>query len=341
MCGITGCVAFHRDLPAERDTIEAMTATMECRGPDAEGTWFDRHAALGHRRLAVIDIAGGAQPMSVDTPDGAVAITYSGEAYNYTELRAELKGRGHRFHTDSDTEVVLRGYLEWGTAVVERLNGMFAFAVWDAREERLTMARDRMGIKPFYYYPTSDGVLFGSEPKAILAHPDVRPTVGLTGMREAMSFSKTPGQAIWDGMYELVPGTVATVDRSGLRTHTYWSLRSTTHADDRETTVGRVRELMDDIVDRQLVADVPRCVLLSGGLDSSAITGLAASKLAAQGEKVRSFAVDFAGQAENFQPDELRDTPDTPFVHDVANHVGSEHSDIVLAADTLADPKVR
>lgn len=341
MCGITGCVGFHHDVGADRKTIEAMSATMDCRGPDAGGTWLDHHVALGHRRLAVIDIEGGAQPMSVDADGGQVAITYSGEAYNYTELRSELRTRGHRFRTDSDTEVVLHGYLEWGTSVVERLNGMFAFAIWDSREERLIMARDRMGIKPFYYYPTADGVLFGSEPKAILAHPDTRRVVDLDGMREALSFSKTPGHAIWSGMYELVPGTVATVDRSGLRTHTYWSLQSTTHTDDREATVEHVRELMDDIVARQLVSDVPRCVLLSGGLDSSAVTGLAAAQLAEKDEKVRSFAVDFAGQTENFTPDDMRATPDGPFVHDVANHVGSQHSDIVLAAETLADPAVR
>ncbi|GDY32568.1 asparagine synthase (glutamine-hydrolyzing) [Gandjariella thermophila] len=341
MCGIAGWVSFDRDLATERATVDAMTETMACRGPDARGTWIDGPAALGHRRLAVIDIEGGAQPMSVDTPDGAVAMTYSGEAYNYAELKEELRRRGHRFRTESDTEVVLHGYLEWGEAVVDRLNGMYAFAIWDSRTRRLVMVRDRMGIKPFYFYRTPDGVLFGSEPKAILANPLAKRVVDADGLRELMSFSKTPGHAIWSGMREVVPGTLVVVDADGLRERTYWKLSTREHTDDQDTTVGRVRELLDDIVRRQLVADVPRCVLLSGGLDSSAITALSARQLAAHDEKVRSFAVDFVGQAENFKPDDLRATPDTPYVHDVAQHVASQHRDIVLDHHTLADPEVR
>ena len=165
MCGITGWVSFRRNLRYERPTVRAMTETMSCRGPDDEGIWIGQHVALGHRRLAVIDPPGGRQPMTVDTGNGEVAIVYSGEAYNYTELRAELGRRGHRFRTDSDTEVVLHAYLEWGAALASRLNGMYAFAIWDSRQNRLIMVRDRMGIKPFYYYEIMDGVLFGSEPK--------------------------------------------------------------------------------------------------------------------------------------------------------------------------------
>ncbi|MFH9089548.1 asparagine synthase (glutamine-hydrolyzing) [Streptomyces sp. NPDC017673] len=341
MCGITGWVSFDRDLTAEATTLHAMTETMACRGPDDRGTWTEGPAALGHRRLAIIDLPGGRQPMSLPTPEGTVALVYSGEAYNFTELRRELMDRGHRFTTDSDTEVVLHGYLEWGDAVAERLNGMYAFAVWDGRVDKLVMIRDRMGIKPFYYQPTADGVLFGSEPKAILANPLVRPRVTLDGLRELFVMVKTPGHAFWDGMREVEPGTVVTVDRSGLSTRVYWRLETRPHTDDRDTTIVTVRSLLDDIVRRQLVADVPRCTLLSGGLDSSAMTALAARQLAAQGEKVRSFAVDFVGQTDNFVADELRGTPDTPFVHDVARLAGTDHQDIVLDADALADPAVR
>ena len=217
--------------------------------------------------------------MTVDTPQGTVALVYSGETYNFTELRRELARRGHRFTTDSDTEVVLRGYLEWGEAVAERLNGMYAFALWDGRHDKLVMIRDRMGIKPFYYYETPDGVLFGSEPKAILANPLARARVTLDGLRELFTFVKTPGHAVWDGMHEVEPGTVVTVDRTGLRRHVYWQLETRPHTDDRDTTVATVRDLLDDIVRRQLVSDVPRCTLLSGGLDSSAMTALAARQL--------------------------------------------------------------
>ncbi|MFD6026502.1 asparagine synthase (glutamine-hydrolyzing) [Streptomyces griseoluteus] len=341
MCGITGWVSFDRDLGAEDSVLDAMTETMACRGPDDRGVWAEGPAALGHRRLAIIDLPGGRQPMSVRTPRGNVALVYSGEAYNFTELRRELTDRGHRFTTDSDTEVVLRGYLEWGDTVAERLNGMYAFAVWDGRDHKLVMIRDRMGIKPFYYHPTADGVLFGSEPKAILANPLVRPRVTLDGLRELFTMVKTPGHAVWDGMREVEPGTVVTVDRSGPRTRVYWRLETRPHTDDRDTTIATVRTLLDDIVRRQLVADVPRCTLLSGGLDSSAITALAAGQLAERGEKVRSFAVDFAGQADNFVADELRQTPDTPFVHDVARLAGTDHQDIVLDVQSLADPAAR
>ncbi|MEV6793416.1 asparagine synthase (glutamine-hydrolyzing) [Streptomyces sp. NPDC051320] len=341
MCGITGWVSYDRDIRGETATLDAMTETMACRGPDDRGTWISGPVGLGHRRLAIIDLPGGRQPMELQTPQGTLAVVYSGETYNFTELRRELTGRGHRFTTESDTEVVLHGYLEWGEAVAERLNGMYAFAVWDGRSQKLVMIRDRMGIKPFYYYPTPDGVLFGSEPKAILANPLARARVGLDGLRELFAFVKTPGHAFWEGMHEVEPGTVVTVDHGGLRHHVYWSLETRPHPDDRDTSIARVRELLEDIVERQLVSDVPRCTLLSGGLDSSAMTALAARKLAESGETVRSFAVDFVGQAENFVADELRPTPDTPFVHDVASAAGTDHRDIVLDSNALADPAVR
>ncbi|HEY2440128.1 MAG TPA: asparagine synthase (glutamine-hydrolyzing) [Solirubrobacteraceae bacterium] len=341
MCGITGWISFDRDLRWEQDALDAMTETMACRGPDASGTWVDGPAALGHRRLAVIDIAGGAQPMSVRTPAGEVAMVYSGEAYNFVELREELRRAGEQFETSSDTEVVLRGYLRWGEAVAERLNGMYAFAIWDSGKRKLVLIRDRMGIKPLYIFRTRDGVLFGSEPKAILANPLARHVVDVDGLRELFAFVKSPRHAVWSGMREVEPGTIVTVDVDGIRERTYWRLETRGHADDRDATVAHVRELLDDIVGRQLVADVPRCVLLSGGLDSSVITALSAAKLAAEGEQVRTFAVDFVGQTENFKPDDLRSTPDTPYVHDVAEHVGSEHVDIVLDYKTLADPEAR
>jgi asparagine synthase (glutamine-hydrolysing) len=338
MCGITGWVGYSRDLRQERRTIDAMTETMACRGPDASGVWTDQNAALGHRRLAVIDIPGGAQPMSISTPNGDVAMVYSGEAYNFTELRDELANAGHKFTTSSDTEVVLRGYLQWGDAVADRLNGMYAFAIWDSRERKLVMIRDRMGIKPFYFYPTSDGVLFGSEPKAILANPIAKRVVGIDGLRELFAPVKTPKKALWDGMAEVEPGTIVTVDERGIRERTYWRLESKLHTDDRDTTVAHVRELLDDIVRRQLVADVPECVLLSGGLDSSAITALSARELK---DPVRTFAVDFVDQADNFKPDEFRQTMDTPYVHDVAKHVGSDHTDIVLDHNQLSSLDLR
>jgi asparagine synthase (glutamine-hydrolysing) len=337
MCGITGWISYDRDLTAERATLDAMTETMACRGPDAGGVWLSAHAALGHRRLAVIDLEGGRQPMSVDHDGRTVLVTtYSGEIYNYRELREELAGRGHTFRTSSDTEVCLHAYLEWGEAFTERLNGMYAFALWDPRAEELLLVRDRMGIKPLYYYPTADGVLFGSEPKAILAHPSVRPAVDAEGLAELVAFTKTPGHAVYKGMKEVRPGHLVRVRRQGLTVHRYWALEAIEHTDDLDTTVRTVRDLLDDIVARQLIADVPLCTLLSGGLDSSVITALAARGLAADGKgPVRSFAVDFVGQTENFKADALRATPDGPYAHALAEHVGSDHRDIVLDTATL------
>jgi asparagine synthase (glutamine-hydrolysing) len=344
MCGICGWVDFERDLASARDVVQSMTDTMACRGPDDEGLWLDSNVGLGHRRLAIIDIEGGRQPMVVEE-DGrpAAILTYSGEVYNYRELRAELASRGHRFRTQSDTEVVLRAYLEWGEDLAPRLNGMYAFAIWDVRRQELLLVRDRMGIKPLYYYPTPAGVLFGSEPKAILAHPLAQPAVvDADGLRELLAFVKTPEQAIYSGMHEVRPGQLVCVDRQGLRRRRYWQLEAREHTDDIETTVRTVRELLDDIVDRQLISDVPLCTLLSGGLDSSAVTALAAKALAAQeAGKVRSFSVDFAGYTENFKPDDMRDTPDTPYVHDLVRHVGPDHTDIVLNSGDLMDPAAR
>src|ERR1700758_2303230 len=338
MCGITGWVDFSRDQTRERVVIDAMTETMACRGPDASGVWSDRDAALSHRRLAVIDLLGGAQPMSVSPPHGDVVMVYSGEAYNFKELRDELAQKGEKFQTFSDTEVVLRGYLQWGEALADRLNGMYAFAIWDSRERKLVMIRDRMGIKPFYFYPTPNGVLFGSEPKAILANPLAKRVVDIDGLREMLVPVKTPKHAVWKGMQEVEPGTIVTVDARGVRERAYWRGGPELHTDDRDTTVAQVRSLLDDIVRRQLVADVPECVLLSGGLDSSSITALSARELS---DPVRTFAVDFVDQAANFKPNELRPTRDTPYVHDVAEHVGSDHTDIVLDHNQLADLDIR
>jgi asparagine synthase (glutamine-hydrolysing) len=344
MCGITGQVDFRRDMTMRPDVIERMTAELIRRGPDAGATWVRPRVALGHRRLSVIDPVGGAQPMTETVPEGEVALTYSGEVYNFRSLRDELRRRGHPFRTASDTEVVLRAYLEWGEGLVEHLIGMYAFAVWDGRTERLLLVRDRLGIKPLYYYPTEDGLLFGSEPKAILANPDASARVGLDGLREIYTGVKRPGVAIFEDMRELLPATVLTLDRDGCRQRAYWEL--TVEDDpaapaDPAAAAERTRALLSDIVADQLVADVPLCALLSGGLDSSAVTALAAARSRAEGSTIRSFSVDFAGHTENFTQDWYNVSPDAPFVRDLVAHVGHDHRSVVLDVARLADPAVR
>ncbi|MEU2791600.1 asparagine synthase (glutamine-hydrolyzing) [Streptomyces sp. NPDC007100] len=346
MCGLAGWVSFRRDLTAYEDVARRMTETMACRGPDASGLWTSEHALLGHRRLAIIDIEGGRQPMTGADDAGSgdsPVITYTGEVYNFRELREELRTLGHTFHTSSDTEVVLRAYLEWGDRLAEHLNGIYAFALWDPRSRELLLVRDRMGVKPLYYYPTADGVLFGSEPKAILAHEEAEAVVDADGLSEIFSIVKTPGHAVFRGMHEVLPGTVLRFTRDGSDVRTYWKLTARRHTDDLDATVATVRTLLEDIVERQLFADVTVGTLLSGGLDSSAVTALAAASRARRGvrEPVRAFSVDFTGHQERFRSNVQWEDPDTPFAVEVARHVGAEHIIVELANDDILDPRVR
>jgi asparagine synthase (glutamine-hydrolysing) len=345
MCGICGWVDFNRDLrdPDARRELADMTATMIRRGPDDVGTWIDGPVALGHRRLAIIDLEGGRQPMTLQENDRpALVLVYSGEAYNYRELRERLTAAGHRFNTSSDTEVVLHAHREWGRrdprAAVSELNGMFAYALWDTANRELLLVRDRLGIKPLYYYPTEHGVLFGSEPKAILANSLAERAVDADGLRRTLSFVADPHNAVFRGMRELPPGHIVRVTRDGIQQMNYWRLTDTGHTDDVPSTVRHVRELLEDTTERQLISDVPLCMLLSGGLDSSALTALAARF---SDERIRSFAVDFVGQGDNFTPDALRATADAPYVKEVAKFVGTDHTNITLSSSELMDPEVR
>ena len=330
MCGITGWVDWRRDLRDQADVLAAMTRTMACRGPDDSGSWLSARAALGHRRLAIIDLEGGRQPMAA----GSAVLTYSGELYNFTELRDELIGLGHRFKTRSDTEVVLHAYLEWGERCVQRFNGMYAFAIWDAGRDELLLIRDRLGIKPLYYHAYDGGLLFGSEPKALLANPLFTPELEPGGLAEifAMFGGRTPGHGVLRGLSEVRPGCLVRVDRNGCREEQYWRLESRPHEDDEATTVATVRELLADTVRRQLVSDVPLCVLVSGGLDSSVLGALAAQ---ATGGDLSTFSVDFRGSAESFAADANRPELDAPYALRLAEHIGSRHTPVVVETPDL------
>ncbi|MGH3977530.1 MAG: asparagine synthase (glutamine-hydrolyzing) [Pseudonocardiaceae bacterium] len=338
MCGIAGWVDWERDLTQHRGVARAMTDTMQCRGPDAEGLWLSSRAALGHRRLAVIDIEGGVQPMCADKGGSPVVLSYCGEVYNFREVREELQSRGHRFRTSSDTEVVLRSYLEWGPESVSQLNGMFAFAIWDEDRQELLLARDRLGIKPLYYFSYGTGLLFGSEPKALLANPLFKAEVDDEGLAELFGLNKgrTPGHGVFRDLRQLLPGYTLRIDRQGLHPLCYYQLTSHSHSDDFPTTVDTVRALLEDTVERQLIADVPLGSLLSGGLDSSAITALAAGNLARQNRgKPVTFAVDFENNDAHFRSSAQRPSLDAPFVRLMAEHLGAEHTDIVLRPPDL------
>lgn len=340
MCGMTGWIGFDRDPANFKSTIELMNVTLAHRGPDDAGVWLGRHAALAHRRLAVIDLEGGKQPMvyRVDGEDLA-ALVFTGEVYNFQDLRTELAARGHRFDTRSDTEVILRGYVEWGDEVATHLDGMFAFALWNTRNQQLLLVRDRLGIKPLYYYELPDGLLFASEPKAILASGLVEPAVDGEGLCELLSLVRTPGEAVFRGMKELRPGTLLRVRRGGQDARTYWKLQAREHRDDLATTIHKVRDLLGETVRRQLVSDVPLCCLTSGGLDSSLVTAVAQQAAMAQASRIRSFTVGFTWDGECVQPDEFRKSSDTAYVRQFVEHARTEHTDIAISTNELASPQ--
>lgn len=343
MCGITGWASFEDTPGGTLATLRDMTATLTPRGPDDAGTWLGRHAALGHRRLAVIDLEGGAQPMVHGGTGHQAVLTYSGEVYNHHDLRAQLRALGHRFGTRSDTEVVLHAYREWGADLVERLVGMYAFAIWDEAEQRLLLVRDRLGVKPLYWAEIRGGVAFASEPKALFAHPELHPRVDADGLREAYSLLFNTGPTLWSGVREVPPGAIVTRDRGGLRERVYWRLEAWPHPDSQERTITRVGELVSTAARSQLEADVPLCSLLSGGLDSTVITALAADELRRHGgeQRLRSYAVDYSDQAEQFTGDVLRTGHDTPFAAEAGAFIGTEHGVVVLDPTRLLDPDNR
>lgn len=345
MCGITGWLSPDRDLRDHHDILDRMNLTMACRGPDASGTWVDGPVALGHRRLAVLDLEGGAQPMVRVRPDGSrIVITYSGEAYNYRELRTVLAGEGYEFVTSSDTEVVLAAYERWGAQALDRLVGIFAFAIWDSASEELLLARDRLGVKPLHYAVVGGEVIFGSEPKALLAHPATSAQVDEDGLVAlfALFGVHLPGRTPLRGIQEVPAGSYAVVDRAGhVRLRPYWQLRVREHTDSPEDTTARVRDLLGAAVDEQLVSDVPLCSLLSGGLDSALVSALAQSTYRAAGSNLATFTVSFAGLAEHFVADADRPDLDEPYARRMAEVLGTDHRTVVVPVQDMLELQTR
>jgi asparagine synthase (glutamine-hydrolysing) len=249
MCGIAGWVNYERDLETSRAAVEAITESISRRGPDTGEVWINGPAALGHRRLSIVDFEGGRQPMEAKENGETIAcLSYSGEIYNAGKLRDQLKSYGHQFRTRSDTEVVLRGFLEWGDEVAERLEGIFAFAIWDLRKQWLFLVRDRLGVKPLFYQPTDAGVLFGSEPTTLIAHHDVRLGIGLR--LNPPEFPLVPGLATYEGMHEVPSGHVVRLTRKGLAIRRYRAP---------EDTASRMHPHRHDVVRQQTLSGRPMC----------------------------------------------------------------------------------
>ena len=340
MCGIAGWIDWERDLTREQAALEAIQMTLANRGPDAEGMWVSTTAALVHRRLIVVDPEGGTQPMVRQRGGSCCILTYNGELYNTDELRRELQDKGYTFEGYSDTEVLLVSYIEWGPECIKRFNGIFAFGIWNEAEQSLFLGRDRLGVKPLFYTVKESAFIFGSEIKTLLANPLVKPELDEQGLAEifVMCPARTPGQGVFRDIKEVKPGWSLVYNRSGAHLQQYWKLESQPHREDLDTTAETIRNLLEDTVERQLVSDVPVCVLLSGGLDSSTITAFASQAYRRAGlGRLRTFSVDYVDNQRYFQANRFEPDADAPWVRRVTEHCGTEHRTILVDTPELVD----
>lgn len=327
------------DLTKAKVVLERMMACLTHRGPDESGMWLSSRAGLVHRRLIVVDPLGGQQPMLYEREGRTYVLVYNGELYNTDELRKELLDLGHTFSSYSDTEVLLKAYSQWESACVQHLNGIFAFAVWEPEKQTLFMARDRLGVKPLFYTRRGSAFLFASEIKALFAHPLVSAEVDEEGLAEifAIGPARTPGHGVFRGLRELRPAEWLLYDagRRSLRLERYWTLSSSPHPDDYDTTLEKVRYLFTDAVKRQLVSDMPVCTLLSGGLDSSAITAVAAMEYRQSGKNLTTYSVDYLENELYFRSDDFQPDADQPWAKEVAGFLSTDHRQVMISPGDL------
>ncbi len=338
MCGIAGWIDWQRDLTNEREAVAAMGRPLLCRGPDAEGLWVSPFAAFAHRRLVVVDPTGGTQPMTRTLGDRRYTLVYNGELYNTEEVRRELQSLGLSFRSYSDTEVVLMAYMAWGKSCVDHFNGIFAFAVWDEAQRQVFLARDRLGVKPLFYARRGSSFLFASELKSLLAHPLVLPIVDAQGLAEVLAIgpARTPGTGVFKGVSELRAGHWLVATEQRVQTEPYWKLEAHKHTDSLDETVSRVRELLIDTVERQLVSDVPVCTFLSGGLDSSAVTAIATRYYQRQGlNPLHTYSVEIADMEKYFEANHFQKSVDAPWARYLAEYLGTEHHSVVVEIPDL------
>ncbi len=341
MCGICGYISYKknyiRTAPRERELARGMADTLYNRGPDDSGVWVGEHAVFAHRRLAVIDPARGAQPMKRVAAGYEFVIAYNGELYNTDELRSELEDYGYTFETTSDTEVLLYCYIHYGAECAKRLNGIFAFAVYDCMRQRVFLCRDRFGVKPLFWCNTGEEVVFGSEVKALFEFPGIEPKLDNEGLCElfAISPARTAGCGVFKGIRELKPGQYMTISRNGIYSRTYWELKSGEHTDSYEDTIDKVRFLVTDAIKRQLVSDVPIATFLSGGLDSSFITAVAANEFGKQGRKLATYSFDYEDNDKYFHKTKFQPSSDTEWVPRMVEEFNTEHTNLVCPNDVL------
>ena len=319
MCGICGVVSFRPNVPADRSTLLQMNASLQHRGPDDEGYYEDDQASLAMRRLSIIDLHTGQQPISNESGD--IWVVYNGEIYNFQTVRAALEQRGHIFKTQTDTEIIVHAYEEYGDECVIHFNGMFAIALWDARERRLLLARDRLGIKPLYYWSDADKLVFGSELKALTFHPDVPRQVDLAALDLFLTLEYIPApRTIYEAVFKLLPGHLLVIEKGKLKITQYWDVPyqpiSQSEAECGEILSG----LISESVRLRLISDVPLGVFLSGGLDSSTIVGYMSQST---NEPVQTFSIGFEDDTYN----------ELPYAEAIAKHFGTKHHVEVLKTD--------
>lgn len=332
MCAIAGMIGR---LP-DPDVTDMMLETMKRRGPDGKGVFLDGETVLLHTRLAIIDPEGGAQPMAFRVGDETFVISYNGELYNTNEIRKELETIGHSFHGHSDTEVLLHGYCQWGEKVLERINGIFSFAVWEKKRRRLFLARDRMGVKPLFYCLIDKVLVFASEIKTILASEIIYPTLDLQGVSELLLLGpgRTPGCGVFRDIHELEPGHYAFFEEGTLSISRYWRLVDKEHTDSFAETTEKVRWLVMDSIRRQMVSDVGIGTFLSGGLDSSLITAICAGNMQ---ERLPTFSVDYENNERYFVPGKFQPNADKEYINIMKNRLDTDHHLSVLSPEQLLD----
>lgn len=356
MCGIAGFFAPGRDLTEREDycrnVLNEMNRVQKHRGPDEEGIYLSKHCGLAHVRLSILDLARGRQPMCRARENGNAVIVYNGEIYNTPLLRQELLREGEEFRTTSDTEVILNGYCRYGTEFFKRLNGIFAFAIWDEAKEELILCRDRLGVKPLFY-AFHDGMLyFSSEIKGILAAPGFLAQVDREGLCEvfALGPAKTPGKGVFAGVKEVRAGSMLTMSKKALAVpealeeEYYWKLEAREHTEDFAHTVEHTGWLITDAVRMQMLSDIPISTFLSGGVDSSLVTAICAAELKKQGKILDTFSFDFTGNSTYFQASAYQPSQDRPYAEMMVKQCGTNHHFLECDNELLADylyPAVR
>ena len=347
MCGIAGFFDADASFLSNEEQYQILLAkmgrTLKHRGPDASGTLLCNRCGLAHRRLSIIDITGGAQPMSKIYSDYHYHIVYNGEIYNTDDLRHKLTTLGVHFKTTSDTEVLLLGFIHFGPSFIQDVDGIFALAVYDERHETLTLFRDCFGVKPLFYTQTGNTFVFASELKGLFCYPGIAPAVDSNGLNEIFSLgpAHTPGCGVYKNVHEVLPGSYLSVSRAGVRETTYFRLESHPHEDSYETTIATVRELLTGAIRRQMISDVPICTFLSGGIDSSLVSSVCAGELKKEGRQLKTFSFDFTDNENYFQSNSFQPSMDKPYAAKMASYLNSHHTYLECTNQTQADYLLR